>query len=113
MLLALGMLEHYGYKIAPGWAQADVQNICRAAVQSVLLLWLSWRWASWHVIGVLGYLLAEQALVIGCSGAYIALGSPATLPGDQCTGLIGFDLGSIGVFVASCLLVWILRGRKL
>lgn len=113
ILLALGLLEHYGYVPAPAWAQPDVQNICRAAVQSALMLWLTWRWRSWHVVGVVAYLLAEQILVVGCSGMYLYLGAPATLPGDQCTGLIGFDLGSVGVFVASCLLVWILRRRNL
>ena len=107
------MAEHYGYKLAPDWAQPDVQNACRAVVQSVLILWLSWRWKSWQVVGVVSYMLAEQILVAGCSGMYLWLGSPATLPGDQCTGLIGFNLNSIGVFVASCLLVWILRGRNL
>lgn len=112
-LLALGLLEHYGYALAPLWAQPDAQNILRAVAHVAILLWLTWRWRSWHVIGVVAYLLAEQLLVAGCSGMYLYLGAPATLPGDQCTGLVGFDLGSVGVFVASCLLVWIVRRRNL
>ena len=108
-LLALLAVRHYGYKAAPGWAQPDIQNVCTAAVIVTLLCRILWHVRGWHVLGVLAWFAAEELLVAGCSVAYLMRGSPATDPGDQCTGLIGLDLNRLGVFVIAILLVSICK----
>ena len=108
-LLALLAVRHYGYKVAPAWAQPDVQNVCTAAMFIVGLCVILWRVKGWHVLGVLAWFAAEELLVAGCSVAYLTRGSPATDAGDQCTGLIGFDLNRLGVFIISLLLVSICK----
>lgn len=108
-LLVLSAVAHYGYKLAPLWAQPDAQNIGTAVAFIALTLWLAWRVPGWPVIGACAAWVAEELLRAGCSIAYIYRGAPATEPGDQCTGLIGLDLNRLGVFVIAILLVSICK----
>ena len=111
-LLALSALAHYGYKLAPMWAQPDAQNVCTAACFIALCLWVAWRVPGWPVIGACAAWVAEELLRAGCSLAYIYRGSPATEPGDQCTRQIRLDLNYLGVFVLALLLVSICKGLR-
>lgn len=102
-LLALGALRHYGYKLAPLAVQADVQNACTALVIIAGVVYASWHMHGWLVIGIVGWWAAEELLVVLASLHYILAGSPATEAGDQMTGLIGFDLGRIGILALAIL----------
>ena len=102
-------MAHYGYKLAPLWAQPDAQNIGTAFAFIVLCLWVAWRVPGWPVIGACAAWVAEELLRAGCSIAYIVRAAPATEPGDQCTGLIRLDLNYLGVFILAFLLVSTVR----
>ena len=109
LLLALSALVNYGYELAPLAVQADVQNVCRALVLilfGAVLLALSPCWTT--AVAFVAWSL-EQALVIGCSAAYIVRGSPATDPGNQCTGLLHYDFNGLGVALLTAALVFALR----
>lgn len=111
-LLALSALAHYGYKLAPLWAQPDAQNIGTAITFIAFALWVAWRVPGWPVVGACAAWVGEEFLRAGCSIAYIYKGSPATEPGDQCTGLIRLDLNYLGVFVLALALVSIVRSDR-
>lgn len=111
-LLVMSAVAHYGYKLAPLWAQPDAQNVGTAVTFIAFTLWVAWRSPGWPVIGACAAWVAEELLRAGCSIAYLYRGSPATEPGDQCTGLIRLDLNYAGVFVLSLVLVSIVRAYR-
>lgn len=99
-LIGLGMLVHYGWSWFPVEHQAQVWNaagalarllaVCVAAecIRSSVFRFAAAWWA------------AEECLVIGCSLAYIA--APWDVPAGQaqCSALLQFDLGRVGLCVA-------------
>jgi hypothetical protein len=94
-LIALGAAVHYGWALVPAQYAADAWNILGAAARAALLLALVWR-ARWPVVLAAAWWLAEEALVIGCSGAYIFWPWPSVEGQAQCSSLLHFDLGKIG-----------------
>ncbi len=111
-LLALSAVAHYGYKLAPLWAQPDAQNIGTAVCFIAFALWVSWRSPGRPVICACAAWVGEELLRAGCSIAYIVRGAPATEPGDQCTGLIRLDLNYLGVFMLALVLVATVRSVR-
>lgn len=109
LLLAMSAIVNYGYELAPLAVQPDVQNVCRALVLilfGAVLLALAPCWVTFVAFVVWSL---EQALVIGCSVAYILRGSPATDAGNQCTGLMSYDFNGLGVAMLAGALAFALR----
>lgn len=100
-LILVGASRHYG------WALFDpsIRGIVSKALGGLAILCLLWiiRRDSWQVLLVLLWWAFEEAQVVGCSVAYlikpwsIAVGQPL------CSSLVGFDIGSIGIFVVAAL----------
>jgi len=109
-LIGLGALVHYGWALAPVEHQAQVFNACGAFARLVLMLacvgvlWRVYGRPAVLLLWIAAWWACEELLVAGCSLAYIA--SPwEVAPGDaQCSALLQFDIGRIGVFVVVCLL---------
>lgn len=103
-LLLLGVGLFYGWAWFPAEHQAQVWNASGALTRAALLVALLWhvrdRWAL--LVGT--WFLAEEAMVAGCSIAYIV--SPWTvLPGEaQCSALLQFDLGRLGLACVALIL---------
>lgn len=101
-LLALGYALHYGWAMVPGEHAAQVWNICGAVARAALLI--PWGFILQHpaVWMVVSWWLAEEALVAGCSGLYIARPWPV-IPGQaQCSSLLNLDLGIFGSLAVIC-----------
>ena len=111
-LIGLGVLVHYGWALAPVEHQAQVWNACGGFARLALVLALAWRVRSFPVLLVALWWACEELLVIGCSVAYIV--SPWQIdPGQaQCSALLQFDLGRIGVFVAIFLLALAVKSYR-
>lgn len=99
-LIALGVLVHYGWSWVPAEHAAQAWNALGAFARL-----LGWIGAAWLIRGAVAPLVAfwlacEELMVIGCSVAYIV--SPwEVLPGQaQCSALLQFDLGRIGLLLA-------------
>ena len=103
LLLALGVMRHYAYGVFPGALHAQVWNILGAVVM-LALLWCLVAGQSWPVIAVAGWWTFEEAQVVICSTAYII--RPWEVPEgvDQCSALVGLDIGAIGIAVVAALL---------
>lgn len=109
LLLVLSALVNYGYEVFPLAVQADVQNVFRAVALVILgavVLALS---PCWTTVLAFAVWALEQLIVAGCSVAYILRGSPATDPGNQCTGLWHYDFNGLGVALLAGALVFALR----
>jgi hypothetical protein len=108
MLCLLAAL-HYGYAMFDSVSdRAQWWNLSGAVARSALLIALAWRWRG-PVLLVVGWWLAEEAMIAGCSAWFMV--SPWTVPAgqDQCSSLLAFDLGKIGAAVMVLLLVWMMR----
>lgn len=99
-LIALGILVHYGWAWFPPEHQAQAWNALGAFARFVGV-----SIAAWLIRGTVARLVAfwwacEELMVIGCSSLYIV--SPwEVLPGQaQCSALLQFDLGRIGLAIA-------------
>jgi hypothetical protein len=104
LVLVAGYAKHYGnYLAIPEW-RADVQNIVEAAIAIAVLSMVAWKWRQTLLVAILW--IAEEALVIGCSGLYIYSPWERKSDEDQCSGLIGFDLASIGLLAVGVILLW-------
>lgn len=99
-LIGLGVLVHYGWTWFPPEHQAQAWNALGAFARLVgvcLAAWLirstvAWLAAFWWA--------CEEMLVIGCSALYMV--SPWEVPEGQaqCSALLQFDLGRIGMALA-------------
>ena len=105
-LIALGVLVHYGWAWVPAEHQAQAWNALGAFARL-----LGWIGAAWLIRGTAAPLVAvwlacEELMVFGCSVAYIV--SPwEVLPGQaQCSALLQFDLGRLGL-LAAVFLLWL------
>jgi hypothetical protein len=108
-LIGLGVLVHYGWAWFPAEHQAQAWNALGAFARL-----LGWIGAALWIRHGAAYLVAfwlccEELMVIGCSVAYIV--SPwEVLPGQaQCSALLQFDLGRIGICAAVLLLIATVR----
>ena len=101
-LLLCGVLRHYGWPLLSPDVQALAWNISGAAIITVLLWAVAWRWSATRLI-VLWWTF-EELQVIACSLARML--RPWEMgPGEaQCSALLGFDLGSIGLFLIALIL---------
>lgn len=104
-LLGLGLAVHYGYRLAPPEHRADIWNACGAIARVILLSASVWRVRSRLVLLVAAWWACEELLAAGCSVAYIVRPWPVDVGADQCSALAGFDLGRIGMLVASALVL--------
>ena len=99
-LIALGILVHYAWAWFPPEHQAQAWNALGAFAR--LLGWIgAARLIRATVARLVAFWLAcEELLVIGCSVGYMV--SPwEVLPGQaQCSALLQFDLGRIGLAAA-------------
>ena len=107
-LLALLVALHYGYHLAAPGDRADIWNAAGAVARSALLIALAWRWRG-PVLLVVAWWLAEEAMVAGCSVAFIF--GPWDVPEgqDQCSAILGLDIGKLTAAGLLGLLVWVTR----
>ena len=110
-LLALCAALHMGYLLFAPEDRADAWNAAGAVVRSAFLVALAWQWGG-PILKVVWIWLAEEALVAGCSVAYIV--RPWVVPPgqDQCSALVGFDLGKVSAVVMIGLLIWLLSTKN-
>jgi hypothetical protein len=100
-ILVLGVFRHYGWEHMPVDAQRFVWN----ASGSVMILFLLWATA-WPLARlVVLWLTFEELQVIACSLTRIARPQPIGTGQAQCSDLLGFDLGTIGVALVAVILV--------
>jgi hypothetical protein len=109
-LLLAGAGLHYGWALVPVEHQAQVWNAAGAVVRAGLLMAVVWHVRSRWVLALAVWWLCEEAMVAGCSLAYI-LSPWEVLPGQaQCSALLQHDLGVYGL-LAVALLAWKLPVR--
>ena len=105
LLLLMGAALHYGWGLFPAEHQADVWNASGAIVRAILLLIVVWHIRSRAVLLIAAWWIAEEAMVAVCSLAYIAQPWPV-MPGQaQCSALLSYDLGKIGLAAITLLLL--------
>ena len=103
-LLALGVGLHYGWAAFPPELQAHAWNVSGALARAALLLALMWHVRNRWALLVAAWWLAEEAMVAGCSIAYM-LAPWQVLPGEaQGSALLQFDLGRLGLAAVGLLL---------
>ncbi len=108
-LLLLGALLHYGWAFVPAEHQAQAWNALGAFARACLLVSLVWHIRSVLVLAVAGWWLAEEAMVAGCSLAYIARPWEVAPGQAQCSALLSLDLGRLGVVAVACIALIALR----
>jgi hypothetical protein len=123
-LAALGallftMMLHYGmYPFPPSYralAWNILGSIGRLELLALVFLLLGMTRADVRryalAMVAVAWLVAEEAMVIGCNAAYIV--SPWAVPEgeDMCSNLLRFDLAKLGGAVGAVLLFLILRRR--
>lgn len=104
-LLALLVALHYGYAICDPEDRAQAWNMAGAVARAALLVALSWKWRG-PVLLVVAWWLAEEAMVAGCSAAYIVKPWVVAAGQDQCSALLHFDLAKLGAAVILSLLAF-------
>lgn len=104
-LLALGVCHHYLWAAIPAEHAAQWWNASGAITRAVLLLALVWHVRNRWALLVAAWWLAEEALVAGCSAAYMLAPWPV-LPGEaQCSALLQFDIGRVGLACIALILL--------
>ena len=105
VLLALGVALFYGWAAFPPEHQAQAWNASGSLARAVLLLALVWHVRDRFTLLVAAWWLAEESMVIGCSVAYM-LAPWVVAPGEsQCSALLQFDLGKLGIAAAAFILL--------
>jgi hypothetical protein len=103
-LLLLGVLRHYGYSWFPPEEARFIWNISGA----VLILFLIWSaWPAARLVAI--WLTFEELQVIACSLIRTLRPQPIGTGQDQCSALIGLDLGAVGMLLVALILVASLR----
>lgn len=102
-LLALLAAMHYSYMLAAPGDAAQWFNAAGAITRAALLLALARRWRG-VVLWVVAWWLAEEAMVAGCSVAYIVKPWAVLAGQDQCSALLHFDIAKLGAMVLALLL---------
>jgi hypothetical protein len=98
-LLALGVTLHYGWALVPPEHAAQIWNAVGAVARAALLLWVAFHIRHPAVTAVTVWWLIEEALVAGCSAAYIIKPWPVPVGQAQCSSLFHLDLGTLGAVV--------------
>lgn len=106
LILAGLVVLHYGWNLAPVEHQAQVWNIAGAAARLAMLGALLWTCRGLP-LAIGAWWAAEELMVIGCSGLYIVRPWAVPLGEAQCSALIGYDLGTLGVVVITILAFWL------
>ena len=108
---AAGALLHYGYNLAPVQHQAQVWNIAGALCRFVMLAIILWR-VRGLALAPGAWWLAEEALVVGCSTAFIL--RPWVVPAgqDQCSALLGYDLGKVSAAILMVIVAYLYRRSR-
>ena len=107
MILAGVVALHYGWNLAPPEHQAQVWNIAGALARLVMLTALVWRWRGLVTMLAGAWWAAEELMVIGCSALYIVRPWQVEPGQAQCSALIGYDLGTLGLCVITMLALWL------
>lgn len=104
-LLALGVGLFYGWAWFPVEHQAQAWNAAGALTRAALLIALVWHVRERWTLLVAAWWLAEEAMVAGCSIAFMV--SPwQVLPGEaQCSALLQFDIGRVGLACIALILL--------
>lgn len=99
-LIALGVLVHYGWAWFPPEHQAQAWNALGAFARLVGVTVAAWLIQSTVARLAAFWWACEELMVIGCSSLYIV--SPWTVPEGQaqCSALLQFDLGRVGLALA-------------
>jgi hypothetical protein len=94
------VLVHYGWEWFPAEHQAQAWNALGAFARLVGVSIAAWFLQSTVARLAAFWWACEELMVIGCSVAYIV--SPWTVPDGQaqCSALLQFDLGRIGICAA-------------
>ena len=115
-VVAFTTVLHYGYVPFPPEDRAQVWNVLGSAARLELLALAVYllhptraglRRYALAVVAAVWY-VAEEAMVIGCSVAYIVRPWEVLAGQDQCSSLLHFDIAKIGALAAAVLLVLIL-----
>lgn len=104
-LIGLTVFVHYAWAWFPPEQQARVWNACGAFGRLSLLLALVWHVRSRLVVLCALWWACEELLTIGCSVAFLY--APWVIPAgeSQCSALLQFDLGRIGMCAGAFLLL--------
>lgn len=103
-LIALGVLVHYGWSWAPVEHQSQVWNALGAFARACLLVVVAWKLKSRLAAFVAAWWLCEELMVAGCSVAFIFSPWVVEQGHAQCSALLQFDIGRIGVFTVAVLM---------
>ena len=102
-LLLMGLLRHYGWPYVDPSIAKFVWNISGSVVIVIFLWAIAYQWAATRLIAL--WWTFEELQVIACSLGRI-LRFWEVKPGEsQCSALLGFDLGSVGLFLVALILV--------
>jgi hypothetical protein len=96
-----------GYLIFDEGDRAQAWNAAGAVVRAAFLITLAWHWRG-PILAVVGWWLIEETLVVGCSVGYIIHPWPVPAGMDQCSALVGFDLGKVSGAAMIGILIWLL-----
>ena len=112
VVLAACAVRHYAYTLAPAADRADWANAIGALMLMIAPLYAAWRWPSPLVWAAAALWVIEEAMIVGCSVAYII--RPWVVPEgqDQCSALLGFELGKLGAAVLAGVLGAIVLARR-
>jgi hypothetical protein len=100
-LLLLGVLRHYGWAYTPDGTERFWWNIGG----SVVILFLAWSAFPAARLVVL-WLTFEELQVIACSLIRILRPQPIGAGQSQCSALLGFDLGTVGLMLVGMILAY-------
>lgn len=99
-LLLLGVLRHYGY----GFASTDAARFVWNISGSTVIIFFLWAYIQPETRLIAVWWTLEELQVIACSLGRM-LNFWTVKPGEsQCSALLGFDLGSIGLLLVSLIL---------
>lgn len=111
-LLLVGGAAGLVWRFAPADAAADVWNVSQALLSLVLLAFVAAAWRSVHVTGACLLLASWQALVAGCSIAYLATPWPVAPGGEQCSAKLDAPIGLIAAWLLMTLAIGIYLDRR-
>lgn len=98
-LLLAGLLLHYGWAWFPPEHQRLVFNAAGALARIFLLVVVLWHVRSALALFVWLWWASEELMIAGCSIGRIVAPWPVTPGESQCSALVGFDLGRIGLLI--------------
>lgn len=110
-LVAAVLVVFYSWALVPPTVAGQWWNICGALARIGLLVALLWHSRGWVLLAG-AWWVAEDVMVAGCSAAFMVRPWPVA-PGEaQCSALLGYDLGSLGVVMGAGL-AWLIVRRSL